>query len=70
MTEWYGEDLAYVYDVGHAGFALEFAPGILDILVRSGIQGGLVVDLGCGSGLWRESSLRPATTSSGSTSTK
>jgi SAM-dependent methyltransferase len=52
MTEWYREDLAYIHDVGHADFALESAPGILEILARNGINDGLVVDLGCGSGLW------------------
>lgn len=52
MKEWYKEDLAYIHDVGHAEFALKSAPGILDLLRRSGIDDGLVVDLGCGSGLW------------------
>jgi len=52
VTEWYREDLAYIHDVGHADFALKSAPGILEILDRSGIRDGLVVDLGCGSGLW------------------
>ena len=51
MTEWYGEDLAYIHDVGHADFALDSAPGILEILGHSGIEDGLVVDLGCGTGL-------------------
>ena len=37
MGGWYGEDLAYIHDVGHADFALDSAPGILDILERSGI---------------------------------
>src|SRR5215213_9479134 len=49
---WYGEDLAYIHDVGHAEFALGAAPGILEILDRNGMHNGLVVDLGCGSGLW------------------
>src|SRR5919108_775233 len=49
---WYGEDLAYIHDVGHAEFALGAAPGIMEILERNGIHDGLVVDLGCGSGLW------------------
>jgi SAM-dependent methyltransferase len=49
---WYGEDLAYIHDVGHAEFAFGAAPGILEILDRNGIYDGLVVDLGCGSGLW------------------
>lgn len=52
MAPWYGEDLAYIHDVGHAEFALESAPGILEILDRNGKRDGLVVDLGCGSGLW------------------
>jgi SAM-dependent methyltransferase len=51
MTGWYGEDVAYIHDAGHAEFALETAPGILEILAQSGIREGLVVDLGCGSGL-------------------
>lgn len=52
MTEWYREDLAYIHDVGFAYYALESAPGILEVLDRNGIREGLVVDLGCGSGLW------------------
>jgi SAM-dependent methyltransferase len=48
----YGEDLAYIHDVGHGGFATGAAPGLLDILEGNGLAGGLVVDLGCGSGLW------------------
>ena len=51
-SEWYGEDLAYIHDVGFGDFALGAAPGILEILRRSATRGGLVVDLGCGSGLW------------------
>jgi SAM-dependent methyltransferase len=51
LSGWYGEDLAYIHDVGHADFALDSAPGILGILERSGIGEGLVVDLGCGTGL-------------------
>jgi SAM-dependent methyltransferase len=48
---WYGEDLAYIHDVGHADFALDSAPGIKGILEQSGIREGLIVDLGCGTGL-------------------
>jgi SAM-dependent methyltransferase len=51
VTDWYGEDLAYIHDVGHAEFALRTAPGIIQILERGGIREGLVVDLGCGSGI-------------------
>ena len=52
MTEGYREDLAYIHDVGFSDFSLKAAPGLLDMLQRSGIRGSLVVDLGCGSGLW------------------
>jgi SAM-dependent methyltransferase len=52
VGRYYGEDVAYIHDVGHADFALGSAPGILEILDRNGIRGGLIVDLGCGSGVW------------------
>jgi SAM-dependent methyltransferase len=49
--KYYKQDLAYIHDVGHGEFARKSAPGILSILQSNGIQDGLVVDLGCGSGL-------------------
>jgi SAM-dependent methyltransferase len=52
MKTYYKEDLAFIHDAGHGDFVLNSAPGILAILERSRIRGGLVVDLGCGSGLW------------------
>ncbi|MBD2772292.1 class I SAM-dependent methyltransferase [Iningainema tapete] len=51
MKEWYKEDLAYIHDVGFSDYALKSAPGILSILNLNEIRDGLVVDLGCGSGL-------------------
>ena len=51
MKEYYKEDLAFIHDVGFRDHALKSAPGILEILRRSKILDGLVVDLGCGSGL-------------------
>jgi SAM-dependent methyltransferase len=48
----YKQDLAYIHDVGFRTFAQGAAPGVLRILREAGISGGLVVDLGCGSGLW------------------
>ena len=50
--EAYNQDLAYVHNVGFGSFAEQSAPGVLDILRRSGISSGLVTDLGCGGGLW------------------
>jgi SAM-dependent methyltransferase len=52
MTEAYNEDLAYIHDVGFGDFAKTSAPGLLEILRRNGMASGLVVDLGCGSGIW------------------
>jgi SAM-dependent methyltransferase len=52
MNQWYADDLAYVHDAGFAGHAMKSAPGLLRILARAGIDDGLVVDLGCGSGVW------------------
>ena len=47
----YGEDLAYVHDVGFGHFANNAAPALLGMLRQRGILCGLVVDLGCGSGI-------------------
>ncbi len=52
MEKPYKEDLAFIHDVGFSNYALKSAPGILKILHDHQIQSGLVVDLGCGSGLW------------------
>lgn len=51
MKEWYREDLAFIHDVGFGEFALKSASGILEILKQNNIQKGLIVELGCGSGL-------------------
>ena len=48
----YREDLAYIHDSGFTDFARDAAPGLLAILRHNGVTGGLVVDLGCGSGRW------------------
>jgi SAM-dependent methyltransferase len=48
----YGPDLAHVHDVGWGDFARRAGPGLLALLRRGGIADGLVVDLGCGSGIW------------------
>jgi SAM-dependent methyltransferase len=48
----YGEDLAYIHDVGFSAFAGTAAPALLRLIAGAGIERGLVVDLGCGSGIW------------------
>jgi SAM-dependent methyltransferase len=51
-VEAYGRDVAYVHDMGHGDFARDAAPGVLGLMRRAGIHEGLVIDLGCGSGIW------------------
>jgi SAM-dependent methyltransferase len=48
----YREDLAHIHDSGHGDFARQSAPGIIGALRKRGIDSGLVVDLGCGSGIF------------------
>ena len=48
----YGDDLAYIHDAAFSDYGRKATPGLLRILKRSGINGGLVIDLGCGSGRW------------------
>lgn len=51
-AEFYTADLAYIHDTGFGDFARLSAPGLLRILAAAGINSGLMVDLGCGSGIW------------------
>jgi SAM-dependent methyltransferase len=54
----YGKDLAYIHDAGFGGFARGAAPALLETLDAYRIAAGLVVDLGCGSGIWAAELLR------------
>ncbi len=54
----YRDDLAYIHDVGFGDFARTAAPALLETLRRGGVTNGLVVDLGCGTGLWAEALVR------------
>jgi SAM-dependent methyltransferase len=47
----YRSDLAYIHDTGFGGFARNAAPGLLAALQQRNSKTGLVVDLGCGSGI-------------------
>lgn len=51
MTNWYQEDLAYIHDVGFSDYIQQLIPGVIKILQQNKISQGLIVDLGCGSGL-------------------
>jgi SAM-dependent methyltransferase len=48
----YGDDLAYIHDVGYDFHARGMASALLKRLDRAGLAGSVVVDLGCGSGIW------------------
>ena len=50
----YSEDLAYIHDAGFGNFARGAAPALLKTFRAHGIRGGLVVDAGCGSGIWAQ----------------
>jgi SAM-dependent methyltransferase len=47
----YGRDVAHVHETGHGAFARDAAPELVRRLHAAGIEAGLVVDLGCGSGV-------------------
>jgi SAM-dependent methyltransferase len=47
----YRHDLAYIHHAGFSEFAESAAPGVIELLLRQGIREGLVVDVGCGSGV-------------------
>jgi len=51
----YREDLAYIHDVGFGAFTRAASRELLTLLRRRGIHCGLIVDLGCGSGIWTRS---------------
>ena len=52
MPHSYQHDLAYIHDTGFGDFARSSAPCLLQLFRKNGINDGLVVDLGCGSGIW------------------
>src|SRR5215217_7175244 len=47
----YGADLAHTHDVGFDFWARGATPGVLRLLADAGIASGVVVELGCGSGI-------------------
>jgi SAM-dependent methyltransferase len=51
MADAYRDDLAYIHDTGFGRFATNAAPVLLAALRRRGLDSGLVIDLGCGSGI-------------------
>jgi SAM-dependent methyltransferase len=54
MKDAYRDDLAYIHDAGFGRFACGAASVLLDDLRGRGVDRGLVIDLGCGSGILAE----------------
>jgi SAM-dependent methyltransferase len=54
MVDAYRDDLAYIHDAGFGHLARGAAPVLLEALRRRGVKRGLVIDLGCGSGILSE----------------
>ncbi|MEQ9380139.1 MAG: class I SAM-dependent methyltransferase [Pirellulales bacterium] len=52
MNQGYREDLAHIHDVGFGAFAEQAAVGLLAVFREHGINDGLIIDVGCGSGIW------------------
>jgi len=48
----YGPDLAFVHDAGFSYFAERAGAEAIRLLARNGVRAGLVVDVGCGSGVF------------------
>ncbi len=52
MTQgWYNEDLAFIHDAGFVEHARCASPEVVRLLHEAGVVDGLIVDLGCGSGV-------------------
>ncbi|HEX7833615.1 MAG TPA: class I SAM-dependent methyltransferase [Thermoanaerobaculia bacterium] len=47
----YRDDLAHIHHAGFSEFAESAAPGLLEMLWQRDIRDGLIVELGCGSGI-------------------
>ena len=57
-TRTYDHDLAFIHDVGFGSFARQSSSGLLRIFRQHGVKSGLVIDIGCGTGIWAEQLLR------------
>ncbi|MGD9387301.1 MAG: class I SAM-dependent methyltransferase [Gammaproteobacteria bacterium] len=54
MSHAYREDLSWIHDLGFGDLARNAAELLLREFAAEGMDGGLVVDLGCGSGIFAE----------------
>lgn len=54
----YSSDLAYVHHAGFGSFSKSAAPGLLKRIRAADLESGILVDLGCGSGIWLREAAR------------
>ncbi|WP_133719182.1 class I SAM-dependent methyltransferase [Methylocaldum gracile] len=52
MMPFYEEDLAYVHHVGFPDLVDGAGDELLALFRAAGLDSGLIIDLGCGSGTW------------------
>lgn len=50
----YGEDLAHIHNVGYDFHARGLAPALLKLFEKARLAGSVVVDVGCGGGIWAQ----------------
>ncbi len=50
----YGDDLAYIHNVGYDFHARGLAPALLALLEKARLNSSVVVDVGCGGGIWAQ----------------
>jgi SAM-dependent methyltransferase len=50
----YGDDLAYIHNIGYDFHARGLAPALLKLFEKARLAGSVVVDVGCGGGIWAQ----------------
>jgi len=50
----YGDDLAYIHNVGYDFHARGLAPALLKLFEKARLTGSVVIDIGCGGGIWAQ----------------
>jgi SAM-dependent methyltransferase len=54
LSDAYGDDLAYIHNVGYDFHARGLAPALLKLFKEARLAGSIVVDVGCGGGIWAQ----------------
>jgi len=54
LDDAYGDDLAYIHNIGYDFHARGLAPALLAMFKKARLTGSVVVDVGCGGGIWAQ----------------